>query len=53
MHKYCKFIQSNDGDQSNLLNSKDIQNLILHLADFKYIREEFNTLYDVLQAQES
>lgn len=40
-HKYCKFLAGSE-DQ---LSVEDIRNVKLHLADFHFIREQFNTLF--------
>jgi len=45
-HRYCEFISQSDKGRSRL-NSDDIRNVILHLADFHYILEEFNTLFRI------
>jgi len=51
IHKYCSFIDcfngrlTNEANQQPTVNADDIRNLLLHMADFEYIREEFRKLY--------
>jgi uncharacterized protein YehS (DUF1456 family) len=49
-HKYCNFLRQKVPIKS--LKSEDIRNLILHLADFHYIRSELNTLFRIQQIKE-
>ena len=51
IHKYCNLTDKLNGvhsheDFGNInIKTSDIQNLLLHMADFCYIHEEFRKLY--------
>lgn len=47
VHKYCNLVDllSLGSASEQRVTANDIRNLMLHMADFEYIREEFRKLY--------
>lgn len=58
IHKYCNLTDKLNGVHSHEdwgsinIKTSDIQNLLLHMADFFYIHEEFRKLYCIQVQQD-